>query len=321
MQILNAFFRLIRIGNLLIIALSLTFFYYLILVPVHHNKLQTGLLPFVTSEFVMFVLSVVFVAAAGNIINDYFDFELDKEYKPTRPLPQGIISLDNALYLHAILAFAGIGLGFYLGWKNSNIKIGYLYIICVLLLYVYSSTLKKIPLAGNFVVSALTAFIFVLLLLFEANFLNTISFETGPYVLDLLLWQVKFYGGFAFITNFAREVVKDMEDVEGDAAYNINTIAVQYGISFAKAIAGFTLIVLLIALGWVIKGFYEAHAIREASYLVIAVGLPTLLAIGLIIRARQQTDYAKIGLVLKIIMLLGILSIPVFYFINLQPAA
>lgn len=315
-----SFFRLIRLGNLAIIALSLSLFYYIILVPAHHNKLFTGLLPFTTVEFVLFVLSVVLVAAAGNIINDYFDYELDKTVKPDRPLASGKISLDNAMYMHAAFAFAGIGLGFYLGWKTNNYKIGYLYVVCVLLLYLYSAYLKKIPLAGNIVVSALTGFVFVLLLVFEAAFLNTIHFEEGHYVMQLLLWQVAFYGGFAFLTNLARELVKDMEDVEGDEAFNINTFPVQFGLDAAKILTAVVMLAVIGVLGYFQLLFKEGGAIKQLVYILLAVQLPLLPGFYLLFKAKQPKHFAKLSLLLKVVMLLGILSMPVFYLFNLMNA-
>lgn len=312
-----AFFKLIRVSNLAIIALSLSFFYYLILVPAHKYKLFTTLLPFIHVDFVLFVLSVVFIAAAGNILNDYYDFALDKEFKPERPLPQGIFSLDAAMYLHAAFAFAGIGLGFYLGYQAGNFKVGYIYVICTLLLYIYSAYLKKIPLAGNVVVSALTGFVFLLLMLFEVTFLNTISFEGANYVLDMLLWQVKFYGGFAFLTNLAREIVKDIEDAEGDEQHGINTLPVQFGITTAKVTVVIVLVALLAGLGFFMRGFLEAKAIKEFAYLTISVVIPVIAAIIMVFMAKEQKQYSRISMLLKVIMLMGILSIPAFYLFNL----
>ncbi len=321
MNSIASFFKLIRAVNLFIIALSVSLFYYLILVPAHHYKLFTGLLPFTTVEFVLFVLSILCIAAAGNIINDYFDFELDREFKPERPLAQGAYSLDTAMYLHAIFAFAGIGLGFYLGYKANYFKIGYIYIICTLMLYLYSAFLKKMPLVGNILVSALSGFVFVLLMLFEVNFMNTIYFEGSKYVLDLLLWQVLFYGGFAFLTSLAREIVKDIEDKEGDAEYNINTLAVQFGETVAKISVIVVLVSLLSGLAFFMNGFIAAHATKEFVYLSVAVVLPVMVAIVLVVLAKEKKQYTRISLLLKIIMLLGILSIPAFYLFNLHPAA
>ncbi|MBS1612751.1 MAG: geranylgeranylglycerol-phosphate geranylgeranyltransferase [Bacteroidetes bacterium] len=316
MQTITAFLKLIRIVNLLIIALSLYLFYYLILVPVHADKLQTSLVPFTNFEFALFTISVMLIAAAGNVINDYYDHELDREYKPERPLAQGIFSLDAAMYIHAVLAFGGIGIGFYLGWNNSNYKLVYIYIICVILLYVYSAYLKKIALVGNLVVSALAGFVFVLLLLFEANLLNMIHFENAGFVFSILKFQVMFYGGFAFITTLLREIVKDLEDYEGDAAYDINTLPVAYGVTFAKAVALFVAAILLTAVGYFAYNFHQSGALYHGMYLTGAVALPTIAVIAVLAKAKQKQDYAKVSMLVKVVMLLGILSIPAFYWFS-----
>lgn len=309
-----AFFRLIRFYNLLIIALGLSLFYYFLIVPNHEFQLGTKLLPFTKIDFVLFVLSIVFVAAAGNIINDYFDFELDKEYKPERPLAKGAFSLDTAMYMHAAFALAGIGLGFYLGWGYNYFKIGYMYIMAVLLLYLYSSYLKKIALVGNVVIAALTGFVFVLLMMFEVNFLNTVHFDFAERIVNILKQAVVFYGGFAFLTNLAREIVKDLEDREGDEAFNIQTLPVQYGDNFAKAVAALVMFALIGGVGYFMKGFWDMHAMKEFFYLLSLIVFPTFAAIVLLIIAKDRKQYALVNLLLKAIMLFGILSIPAFYY-------
>ena len=311
-----SFFKLIRISNLFILALSLSLFYYLIIVPVHFNQLGTTLVPLTNFEFALFVLSVILIAAAGNIINDYFDFALDKKFKTERPLPQAKISLDQAIYLHALFAFAGIVIGFYLGWKNNITRIGFLFVIASVLLYLYSAYLKKTPLAGNLVVAALAAFPFILLLIFEVNFLNTITFEKGTYVFDILKWQIFFYAGFAFLTNLAREIVKDIEDREGDAEFKINTISVQFGDNTAKIFASFVLVILLGVLSFFMKTFFDSYARKEFYYLLFAVAFPVFALLVLLFSAKEKKHYSRISVLLKIIMLLGILSIPAFYHFN-----
>lgn len=301
-------------------ALSLVLFYHCILLPVHRNILHTTLAPFTRWEFVLFVLSVIFVAAAGNIINDYYDFELDKRSKPNRPLPSGAISLDWAIYLHAFFLFTGIAAGFYLGWTVSNYKIGYIYIVCALLLLGYSIYLKKIPLAGNLLVSGLIAFILVLLLFFDAAYLKMIHaarlFEGTSYALNILLWQLRFYAGFAFLSNLAREIIKDIEDREGDAAMDINTFAVAYGEGWAKALAAVCLVLLIAGLGYFAYNFSLAKAWLEAVYLGFLLIVPVLLVLLLLWRAHSPKNYHQLSIMLKLIMLVGILSMPVFYYFS-----
>ena len=320
MQKLSGFLKLIRVGNLSIIALSLSLFYYLIIIPVHQNILQITLIPFSDKEFVLFVLSVLLLAAGGNVINDYFDFELDKEFKPQRPLASGLMSLDAAMYLHMFFVFCGIGLGFYLGWRNNNFHLGYLYVITALLLYIYSSFLKKIPLAGNIVVAGLSAFVFVLPIIFEADYLRLIHaahlFENTPFAFAILMEQMKFYAGFAFATSLAREVIKDIEDHEGDAEYKINTFAVEYGDGAAKWLSISIMLALLAGLGYFMYHFFHSGALKDMTYLGIAVALPVIVTIALAVIAKEKKDYSRISSMLKLIMLLGILSIPAFHFFH-----
>lgn len=318
MKTILAYLKIIRVFNLVIVALSLYLFYHFLIIPNHEFQLHTTLLPFTKTDFILFVLSVVCIAAAGNIINDYFDFELDKEYKPERPLTQGLISLNTAMYLHAILAFAGIALGFYLGWGYNYTQIGYVYIIAALLLYVYSSYLKKIPLVGNVVVAALSAFVFVLLMMFEVNFLNTIHFDLAERVVNLLKQAVIFYGGFAFLVSLAREIVKDIEDKEGDEAYQIDTLAVAYGETFAKAVAVMVILAMLGGIGYFMKGFWDMKVMTAFFYLLSLIVFPSMAAVVLLIIAKERKQFAMVSLLLKVIMVLGILSIPAFYYFNLS---
>jgi 4-hydroxybenzoate polyprenyltransferase len=308
-----AFLRLSRAFNILLISLGTSLFYFFILIPVHKHKLLTTLLPFTTFEFVLFLLSVAFVAAAGSIMADYYNFERDEEFKPEKPLPQGSFTLDTAIYLHGALAFLGIGLGFYLGYRAGNYKIGYIYVICALLLYLYSGYLKKIPLAGNIVISALAGFVLVLLMLFEVTFLNTISFEGAQYVLNILLLQLKFYSAFAFAITFVHEQVTDLHDSEADDAYNIHTFAVQYGKRAAKILTFIILVVLLAGLVFVLYNLIVAKAFQESFYLVVAIGLPLIITIILLFRAEEKKQYALIRGLLKMLLFFGILSIATFY--------
>jgi len=310
------FFRLIRIRNLFFIILGLTLFYYLLIVPAHVNRLHTTLLPFGKFEFFLFVVSVVCVAAAGSIIYYFLDFEKDREYQPDSPLPQGSFSLDHAIYLHALFAFTGIGLGFYLGYRANYFKIGYVYIICVLLLYLYPAYLKKIPLAGNILVAALAGFVFVLLMLFEATFLNTISFEGANFVLNMLLWQLKFYGGFVFLLIMASAALNNIADKEGDEVYNVNSFAVQFGVTGAKLLAAAILLILGAGISFFISGFISANAVKEFLYALIFVVFPVLLSIVLLFLARERQQFERIDLLLNVVLLTGLLSIPVFYFLG-----
>lgn len=320
MQKIQLWGNFLRIWNLAILALMLVLFYQYIIVPNHLNKLYTKLLPLTGFDFALFVLSVVLVAAAGNIINDYYDFDLDSEYKPHRALPQGLISFNSAFYLHAAFALTGIGIGFYLGYGYGVSQAGYVYILATILLYLYAAYLKKIAFVGNLIVALLTTMPLLLLFLFEVKFLGTVQFEFTPRVSGVLRNAVIFYAGFAFLTNLAREIVKDIEDKAGDEQHGVKTIAVLYGENMAKVFATMVLLIMVAALSYFMKGFWDMNAMKEFFYLLALIVMPTLIAIALLFMANTEKQLALVSGLIKAIMLFGILSMVAFYYFNL-PAA
>lgn len=320
MQKIRLWASFFRVWNLAILALMLVLFYQYIIVPNHINQLYTKLLPLTNFDFALFVLSVVLVAAAGNIINDYYDFDLDSEYKPHRALPQGLVSLNTAFYLHAAFAIVGICMGFYLGYGYGVSQAGYVYILATLLLYLYAAHFKKIVFVGNLVVALLTTMPLLLLFLFELKFLGTVQFEFTPRVSGVLRNAVIFYAGFAFLTNLAREIVKDVEDKAGDEQHGVKTIAVLYSENMAKVFAAMVLLIMVAALSYFMKGFWDMNAMKEFFYLLALIVIPTLIAIALLFMANTEKQLAIVSGLIKAIMLFGILSMVAFYYFNL-PAA
>lgn len=311
-----AYFRLVRIVNLFILALSLYLFYYYIIVPVHKNILFNELVPFIKTDFFLFVLATVLIAAAGNIINDYFDIEVDKFNRPERPLPSAKVSLNTALILHSVFALTGIAIGFYLSWQAGHYQIGFLFLISSVLLYVYSAFLKRVPIVGNLLVAALTAFPFIVLLVFEASFLSIVQFENKRFAFDAIVWQVYFYGGFAFFTNLVREMIKDLEDRAGDEENRVTTFAVQFGEKPAKYLTAFVIVLLLAMLSFFFSRFIIAQHWKEVIYLNVLVLLPLVSVLILVLVANKKEQFSRLSLAVKVIMLLGILSMPAFHWFN-----
>src|ERR1700748_3592419 len=167
MQLLGAFFRLIRWPNLVFIFLTQLLFYYFIQLPSfggvspqYAPALRPGL-------FYLLSLSSVLIAAAGYIINDYFDLHIDRINKPDKVVVEKMIKRRWAIIWHWILSGLGILIGFYLSWKLRNIFIGPSNLVCVLLLWFYSTTFKKKLLIGNVLISFLTAWVIGVLYLCE----------------------------------------------------------------------------------------------------------------------------------------------------------
>ena len=150
----------------------------------------------------------VFIATgAGNIINDYYDHNIDKTNKPERPIPSGRISKSNALYYSLSLFVIAVLLGFSISLANAIVVI-----VCDIIMILYAYDLKQRCLIGNITVGLLTALTFI--------FGGLITHDLPSSIILAV---------FAFLMTLSREIIKDTEDVEGDLKENASTFPIVYG--------------------------------------------------------------------------------------------
>ena len=310
MRLLTAFFRLIRWPNLLFIALTQLLFYYCIIVPslppqyfLLQDKLTAPLL-------YLLVASSVLIAAAGYIINDYFDINIDQVNKPGKMVVEKIISRRWAILLHFIITTVGVAISLYVSFK-TNFIIVFANVACTLLLWVYSTTFKKKLLSGNIIISALTAWT-VMVLYFATNNTYIIMANLHTDIMDAMKRVFKFaslYAGFAFIISLIREVVKDIEDMEGDSRYNCKTMPIVWGVPAAKVFVGVWLVVLIA--GITLVQLYVLHSgwWWSALYSLVLLIIPLIWLLWKFYKAQSVAEHHAISNHLKMIMLSGILSL------------
>lgn len=312
---LKAFFRLVRYPNLIFIAITQFLFYFCIVSPSIHPDI------FYPDELLLLsliILSSVFIAAGGYIINDYFDLNIDLINKPGRIVVEKVIPRRWAILLHWFFSIAGIVLGFYVSYVTKNWWIGFSNIVCALLLWVYSTTFKKKLLTGNIIISLLTAWV-VLIVFFFIDHISERSLQQ---------WQIStlvneeahrrimrlafLYGGFAFIISLIREVIKDMEDREGDARFGCRTMPIAWGIPVAKVFTGVWLMALTGALIAIqIYAIYLGWWL-SVLYCVILIIIPLLWITKKLYAATVAADFGYLSGAVKFVMLTGILSMVFF---------
>ena len=128
---------------------------YCVIVPLYQ---QAGLQPFLTGKnFILLCLSSVLIAAAGYIINDYFDLNIDLINKPHKIIVDRLISRRWTIILHFFLSIAGIVIGFYLDFTTRIWFVGISNLACAIMLVLYSVSLKRKFLVGMLLISLLTA--------------------------------------------------------------------------------------------------------------------------------------------------------------------
>ena len=311
MKLLGAFFKLIRYPNLVFIALTQVLFYYCIMLPTQ-QKNPGAVMSIGQTELMLLVLASLFIAAAGYIINDYFDLNIDKINRPNRLVIEKVIKRRWAIFWHIFLSLAGLVLSFYLGWRISNPLPGIFNTVAVVLLWFYSTTFKKQLLIGNIIISLLTAWVILVMYICETK-MNIISLDPAQrsFITGIFKSAV-LYGGFAFILSVIREVVKDLEDLEGDARYNCHTMPIAWGIHASKVYTAVWVIVLSAAL--LILSIYAVQVQWWwlAVYLMAFVLSPLYFVFRKLAPAQQSSEFGAISSLVKLVMLTGILSMIFF---------
>jgi 4-hydroxybenzoate polyprenyltransferase len=306
MKMLLAFLRLIRSLNLLFIILTQVLFYFFVVKPVFNDvPVEPALNGF---NFFLLCTSSVLIAAAGYIINDYFDLNIDRVNKPEKLVVDKIISRRWAILWHWILSLLGIAIGFYLSFRMNIPWLGLANLGCVILLWFYSTTFKKKLLSGNILISLLTAWV-VMVVGFSEHYRIMSELDVyGSVDRSKLLRFTFLYAGFAFIISLVREVIKDVEDMEGDAKFGCKTMPISWGVMVSKVFASTWLVVLLATVIIVMVYMLQLGWWIPAIYCLIAVIVPLLLILRGITKAQSVAHYHAISNKLKIVMLTGILS-------------
>jgi 4-hydroxybenzoate polyprenyltransferase len=301
MKLLIAFFRLIRWPNLLFIILTQLLFYYCVyqpLFPVGQPRRLAWL-----------IAASVFIAAAGYIINDYFDLNIDQINKPEKNVFVRLIHRRWAIIWHFLLSLAGIvctafGVGlhkWYLVLAN---------IFCVALLWFYSTSFKRQVLIGNVVIGLLTAWTVLILFFgftapgnaFRANSFDTIKFFRIAFL----------YAGFAFISTLIREAIKDMEDLEGDARLGCRTLPIVAGTRTTRIYVAVWIVVLTAALFILQLYILQFRWWFAVLYSIILVILPLIYLFVKLFRANSRADFSALSRLSKLIMFSGIVSMIFF---------
>ena len=308
MKTLSAFFKLIRWPNLVFIALTQLLFKFFILQFVFKDPFGYENIKLTLPLFYLLVFTSVCIAAAGYIINDYFDVNIDLINKPEKLIVDRYIKRRWAIALHIIFSFTGFALSCYIGYKLRNLYIPFFNLIAIAALWFYSTTFKKKLLIGNVLISLLTAWVILILPVAEYNFRIT-SYD----IYWRRLLKLSFiYGGFAFIISLIREVIKDMEDMNGDVKYGCTTMPIVWGMQVSKVFTAVWIVVLAVSIAAIQVYVIQMGWWFSALYSLIAIIIPLLWVLRELYAAQSPKDFHTLSTAIKMIMLTGILSMCFF---------
>jgi geranylgeranylglycerol-phosphate geranylgeranyltransferase len=225
------------------------------------------------------------IMAAANTINDYYDIEIDKINKPERPLAQGFITPSFAYKL----AFIEFAIGIFLSaFINKAAFLVALSVSAMLVLYSYR--LKRMPIIGNFTVSFSTAMAFI----YGGISVNRINLTVVPAIL-------------AFFYHFGREVIKDIQDMTGDAGSHARTFPLVHGKRKALKLIIINYVLLLLVLP--VPYLFNWYNIKYLITVLIGVYPVLIYSMISIWRDPVPDNLGNISNILKADMLMGLLAL------------
>jgi geranylgeranylglycerol-phosphate geranylgeranyltransferase len=265
------FLKVIRVGNGIIVVAS-----------VYLGALFAGVLG-PSASLLLACLSAFLIASGGYSINDYFDYATDSINKPLRPIPRGELRRDEVLVLSLILMGTGVAIAQFIGRGSGVVAV-----CAAVLLFLYSYRLKRLALAGNLVVSLLCGLVFLYA-----------GLSVGELV-PVLIPSV-----FSFLFHLGREILKDVEDMEGDRKTQVCTIPIRWGVR--TAVLSSTLIYLSLMALTPLPYLVDLYRLRYLVAVILAVDLP--LALVITHTWKPHPRWGHVSTVLKIMMPVGLLAL------------
>lgn len=306
-SIMRLYFSMLRTANLLIIILTFLVLKHLVFVPIFDLYSVSEGLNYI--QFSVMVTSTVLIAAAGYISNDYFDIQADLVNKPQKQYINRGMSAGKALAIAVLFSLFSILLSIWLSFTMHSMLPMLMLNTALIVSWWYAASLKRSMVWGNIAVSCLTAGTIVMAWIFEATCIQ-LPLQGSNYI-TLIVGAVSL---FALLLTFIREVVKDMEDVEGDKVIGCKSLPIIKGSRYTKTvvyIVSFITIVLLASTQVLLlkQGFRVT-----TLYLMLFVELPIVWFMIKLRTTNNKAGFHYLSTSLKLIMLAGIFAVVVAQF-------
>lgn len=304
------FFRLVRWPNLLFILLAESLFHFFIYKPLYPHLALTA-----DYSFYFIVATSICIAAAGYIINDYFDINIDQVNKPKSVVVGAYISRRWVIFWHLILSIGGVYLSLVVFPFQQYIHIHFSNLATILILWFYSTNFKRDFLIGNVVIAVLTAWTIGVVYFSKFTFMQ-LGQPSSMQAADLRFLKLMIlYSSFAFIITLIREALKDMEDMIGDEKFGCTTMPIAWGLQTTKVYVAVWLMVLILVLSIIQLYVIPFGWWISIIYCIISIIAPLVYVLFNLKQAFSREDFNRLSNLIKFAMLMGILSMGFFYFL------
>ena len=313
---IKPYLKLLRVGNLAFLAVLLYVMEKWVAVPLLHIEKFQEQMPWWV--LLLLILSTICIAAGGYVINDYFDVKIDRINRPDDMVVARVISREGAMQWFYVLTAIGIASGLAVSWWARSWNLLFIYIVIPGLLWFYSASYKRMLLVGNLIVAFISAIVPLLVALVNADYLHHLykdNLAYTPIVNELYVWLSGF-ALFSFLLTWAREVVKDIEDIEGDREMECRTMPIVWGEKVSKAVVT-TLVVVTMALvgyiAWFVLPFPMEWSTLTGRFVIFGLMVPMVCVLVLLWYARSNRELHTVQQVIKFVMFLGTMFSYVIY--------
>lgn len=303
--------HLIRWPNLLFIAILLWVMDRWVAVPALESIRFEQILP--GWLLALIIVATVLIAAGGYVINDYFDVKIDRINRPDELIITRTWEKQKAFRFSLILSGLGLMMGVAVAFICRSWTLGIIYVMTPGVLWFYSSGYKRQLIIGNLIIALLAGLTPLLIAFANIGYAHVLYDHWGdivsqtPLARTLYIWLGGF-ALFAFLTTWIREIIKDMQDMEGDAEMECHTIPVVVGEKGSKIIvSGLTILLmaLLVYCQYYLLPFSTAFRSPSTRFLYFGLITPLVCMLVLLWNAKIPSDYKAVQLTMKLVMFLG----------------
>jgi 4-hydroxybenzoate polyprenyltransferase len=263
-------------------------------------------------DYFLLIFSTMIIAAAGNVINDYFDVKADRINKPEKVIISKFMKPRWAILWHWTFNLVAFLIAVYLSVKYETLIFVFVHLLSINLLWFYSVQLKRKLIISNLIIAFLTALV-PLLSVWFFKVLNESSIPFSPYREDS--WStyldysfVYFLAICAFIQNFAREINKDIHDIQGDMVAHVESLPMKIG--KVKA-AYLTIILIQIPLILFIFGFYlfDWFQVNKVTMILLLLSGAVNFTSALLYIIKKESTLTWINHLIKWSMFFGLICL------------
>lgn len=286
-----------RPKNLLIVGFTQYIIYHYLFYSVNNDLALSDHLLY------LFIFDTILIAASGYIINDIFDFQTDVVNKPEKTYIPIAITLKNAYIYYYLILSTGFFIALYIAITTDNIPLLVLYPVVCGMLYLYSKKFKNTVLTGNIIVSLFVSFVPGVILIAEREL---VFMNSTPEFHNVAVQLFIFYIVFSFIVNLIREIIKDIEDENGDRINGYLTLPIKYGIPIAKMCCiSLSLVTITSLVAWMSLTTIPLD-FRVKMYILLLIATPMMIIVQILTGTTHKRDFSKVSTILKWIMLAGL---------------